>query len=122
MEPYVNEMMKNGSMSGAAVCGINGAMWAVSPGFSLQAHSVNQMQEDGSNKTVPVNEPECVVQACTGTMSSACGLYINKQKYMIVNHNPGTGAVYIKSKTGGGCIVKTNQCILVGIYTAGQGN
>jgi len=121
-QPYVNEMMKNGSMSGSAVCGINGAMWAVSPGFSLQNHSVQQMQEDGSSKTLTVNEPALLVESTNGQMSSTCGLYINKQKYLIVNHNPGTGSVYIKSKTGGGCLVKTKQCILIGLYTTGQGN
>merc|ERR1712014_526565 len=94
-QPYVNEMLKNGSMSGCAVCGINGAMWAVSPGFSLQNHTVQQMQEDGSNKVLQVNEPALLVEATNGQMSSPCGLYINKQKYLIVNYNPGTGAVYI---------------------------
>lgn len=35
-QPYVQELMKNGSMQYAAICGVNdGLPWATSDGFSV---------------------------------------------------------------------------------------
>lgn len=55
-------------------------------------------------------------------MSSSSGLFLNKTKFIVVNENPVTTARYVKGKGCGGCIVKTNQCILVGIYVEGADN
>jgi len=115
-------MMKNNCCSAAMMCGHNGAVWATSPGFGLQAHTVQQMQEDGSTVPLNVNEPVLIKEAAGGTMTSQCGLYINRVKYLVVNYNPANNCTYIKSKSGGGCMVKTNQCILIGIFTTSNSN
>merc|ERR1712086_785688 len=119
-QPYVNEMMKENSCYAAWIGGINGATWATSPTIALGARQVEIMQEDGSKKPTQVNEPSLLVEATTGMMSSGSGLWLNGEKYMIVNHNPGLNSVYIKNKTGGGTIVKTTKCILMGLWRADQ--
>lgn len=54
-------------------------------------------------------------------MTSICGLLLNKEKYMIVNYLDHIPSIYLKNKTGGGCITKTNQCILIGLFNLEKG-
>ena len=119
-DAYVSHMMKNGSLSKAAIVGANdGAPWAVSPGFDLSAsRQVKVTQEDLSEKMENVNERALVLEAvANGEMKSACGLFINGVKYMILTNNDEQQSLYIKAKNNlGGCITKTNQTILIGLF------
>merc|ERR1711976_714891 len=74
--------------------------------------------EDGNKKNMNVNEAALVGEAFNngGVMSSECGLWINKEKYFIVNYNEGTNSIYLKGKGRGGCITKTVQTLLVGVF------
>jgi len=121
-QPYVNEMMKNGSLVHAAIVGHNGAVWAQSQGFSLSKHSYEQLQEDGSKKMQNVDEAQLVLEPfADGMMKSGSGLWIMKKNYMVLTHNPGTNSCYIASGSSNvGCMVKTNQCILIGLCTVGS--
>ena len=121
-QPYVSEMMKNDRVCQAWIGGHNGATWAQSAGFSLGARTVNVTQEDGSTAPTNVNEPALLLEATTGYVSSGSGLWLNGQKFMCVNYmanvETGGGVTYLKTKTGGACLVKTKQCILLGIWSA----
>lgn len=40
------------------------------------------------------------------------------QKYMLIKHNPENSSAYLGREGGGGaCIVKTKQCIVVGVWS-----
>jgi hypothetical protein len=56
---YVNEMVKNGSCSQAAVCGAyDGTIWAKTKGFNLYEYEVWQQSLEGEDKALWVSEPE----------------------------------------------------------------
>ena len=119
-DAYVTHMMKNGSLAHAAIIGANdGAPWAVSPGFDLSSsRQVKVTCEDLTEKMENVNERALVLEAVeNGEMKGGYGLYINGTKYVILTKVEDTQSLYIKGRNNtGGCITKTNQTILIGLY------
>ena len=117
-DAYVTHMMKNGSLCKAAILGANdGAPWALSPGFDVSASKqVKVTQDDLSEKMETVNERALVLEAvANGEMKSGCGLFIGGAKYMITTKF--NESIYLAGRNNtGGCITKTNQTILVGLY------
>ena len=119
---YVNEMMKNGSCSQAAVCGAyDGTIWAKTPGFNLYEYEICQDKLEGETEILTVCEPELLLEPFknNGTMVSDCGMHLNKEKWFIVNYNPDMNSIYLKRPKGGACLVKTTQVVLVGFFDEG---
>ena len=65
-----------------------------------------------------MNEFKCVFEATKGNRKgSEAGIRIANQKYMFITHNPENNSVYLGREGGGGaCIVRTNQCIVIGVW------
>jgi len=57
-----------------------------------------------------------LVFATKGQVSGKAGIRINNTKFIITTFDDDENAAYLKSDVGGACLVKTKQCILVGIY------
>ena len=49
-------------------------------------------------------------------MKNPAGLWINGEKYYIMQWDQENNCAYLKSTTGGGCLFKTVQGIAVGIW------
>jgi hypothetical protein len=103
---YVGEMVKNGSCSQAAVCGAyDGTIWAKTSGFDLYEYEIFQHSLEGGDKALWVSEPELLLEPFknNGTMVSESGMYLNKEKWYIVNYNPHQNSIYLKRPKGGAC-------------------
>ena len=102
----------------AAIYGLDGNVWATSPGFALYNYQYDLLQEDGSKKKVDVNEFKCVLEATKGNRKpSEAGIRIANQKYMFVKHNPENNSVYHGREGGGGAsAVRTNQTVVIGVW------
>ena len=102
----------------AGIFGVDGTPWALSAGFSLGNYSYPLQHEDGSTKTVNVNEFVTALEASKGNRKgSEAGIRMGNQKYMLVKHNPENNSAYLGREGGGGaCIARTNSAVVVGIW------
>ena len=113
-----NQYTLTGVCEFAAIYGLDGNVWAQSPGFSLYTYEFDLLQEDGSKKKVTVNEFKAVFEATKGNRKgSEAGIRIANQKYMFIKHNPENNSVYLAREGGGGaCVVRTAQTIIIGVW------
>jgi hypothetical protein len=102
----------------AGIYGIDGTPWATSAGLNLSKYQYDLEQEDGSKKSVPVDEFVTALQASKGNRKgSEAGIRMGNQKYMLVKHNPENNSVYLGREGGGGaCIARTNTAVVIGIW------
>ena len=119
-EDYVEELLKNDSMESAAIQGLNGEIYACTSDFKLGCYTLKHEYEDGTETIFEVIEKHLLAEIFTspaGNVKSECGLFINGEKFMCVNHNKAENSVYIKgSNKTGGCIARTNKCMVLGLY------
>ncbi|KAL9227278.1 hypothetical protein vseg_002986 [Gypsophila vaccaria] len=98
------------TLSSAAILGFDGSHWAKSDKFP----AISQQEVEAILKDF--DEP--------GSLAPT-GLYIGGLKYMVIQGEPGA-VIRGKKGTGGVCVKKTAQCMLIGIYdepmTPGQCN
>ncbi|KAI7879733.1 Profilin/allergen [Lichtheimia hyalospora FSU 10163] len=101
-QQYVDSnLIGTGSVSQAAIYGHNGSQWAVSPGFQLKAEEVQEIVNGFTN-------PDGI---------RASGVHANGVKYFVLRADE--RSIYGKKNADGICLVKTNQAVLVGVYTEG---
>jgi hypothetical protein len=49
---------------------------------------------------------------------SEAGIRMANQKYMLIKHNAENNSAYLGREGGGGaCIVRTKQCVIVGVWS-----
>ncbi|ORX62631.1 Profilin/allergen [Hesseltinella vesiculosa] len=102
-QQYVdNNLIGTNQVSEAAIYGLNGTLWASSPGFTLAANEVTELIGGFSNSDVII----------------ANGIHLNSVKYLTLRADE--RSIYAKKSADGACIVKTNQAILVGVYKEGM--
>jgi hypothetical protein len=128
-DAYVSELLKNGSMSQAALfdlsgkCAAKSANWTGDVPYSAKI----DLDLDGVMVDVPVDESALLLEPWGNMpngeyeMKSACGLRINKEKYMIISTRVDIQACYLKKPNGGGCIIQTGKLFLVGLFDTSQG-
>ena len=93
----------------AGIFGVDGTPWALSAGFSLGNYSYPLQQEDGSTKTVNVNEFVTALEASKGNRKgSEAGIRMGNQKYMLVKHNPENNSAYLGREGGGSACIARN--------------
>ncbi|KAL1933750.1 hypothetical protein VTP01DRAFT_7840 [Rhizomucor pusillus] len=101
-QQYVDSnLVGTGHVSKAAIYGLNGGQWAVSPGFSLSSNEIQELKNGFTN----------------ADQVQASGVHVNGVKYLTLRADD--RSIYGKKGADGVCIVKTNQAILVGVYTEG---
>ena len=95
---------------------MDGNPWACSAGFALGAYDFQMDTEDGSKKTVNVNEFQTILAATKGNRKgSEAGIRMANQKYMLVRHEGNTA--YLGREGGGGaCVAATKSAVVVAIW------
>ena len=51
-----------------------------------------------------------------GLLPSPPGIWMNGVVYHLIDYRDDVDAAYLKSKTGGACIVKTNKLLIIGVW------
>ena len=102
----------------AAIYGLDGSLWAASPGFQLYNYNFDLVLEDDSKKSVPVNEFTAALEATKGNRKGTeAGIRMANQKYMLVKHTPESNSAYLGREGGGGaCVARTNTALVIGIW------
>ena len=102
----------------AAIYGLDGSLWAASPGFQLYNYNFDMTLEDGSKKPVPVNEFTAAHEASKGNRKGTeAGIRMANQKYMLIKHNPELNSAYLGREGGGGaCIARSNTALVIGVW------
>ncbi|KAG2216311.1 hypothetical protein INT45_009693, partial [Circinella minor] len=90
-----------GSVSQAAIFGLNGSQWAASPSFQVSANEVQDIIAGFSNS-------EKILES---------GIHIAGTKYLTLRADD--RSIYGKKGADGVCLVKTNQAVLIAIYKEG---
>ncbi len=93
----------------AGIFGLDGTPWALSAGLALGNYAYSLELEDGSKKSVNVNEFVTVLEATKGNRKgSEAGIRMGNQKYMFIKHNPESNSAYLGREGGGGaCVART---------------
>ncbi|TDL20284.1 profilin [Rickenella mellea] len=100
-QAYVDtNLVGSGKVSKAAILGLQGGVWASSPGYTLSTQ-----------------EQQAVVAAFEKPdQALASGVRLAGQKYFVIQANG--RSVYGKKQADGVILVKTNQAVLVAEYAA----
>lgn len=98
-QSYVdNNLVGTGFVTKGAIFGLNGSQWCTSPGFQISGPEATAFIA-GFNDASPLR---------------ASGLFLQGEKYLLLRADE--RSLYGKKGTGGCVLVKTNQCVLVGLY------
>jgi hypothetical protein len=102
-----------------------GKVLAATPDFELKTYDAEIAQEDGTDKSETVNEPQNVLKLMTRTKPGQ-GLRVNQVKYQIIrtfdDENSGCYTVYGK-KTMGGCgLVDCGRVIVIATFDEKKGH
>ena len=102
----------------AAIIGLDKTVWAQTPNFTgLNDYDHPLEGDDGSTTNVKISEFACAMAATEGKRNpTAAGIRLCKEKFMMISHDPDTNCVYLSRKGGGGCIVRTNKALVIGIW------
>ncbi|KAM5532122.1 hypothetical protein V8D89_014215 [Ganoderma adspersum] len=100
-QQYVDtNLIGTGKVSRAAIIGLQGGIWASSPGYTLSA-------EEQKAAVQAFDNPDNVL---------ATGVRLGGQKFFAIQANP--RSVYTKKQGDGAVLVKTKQAVLVAEYIA----
>jgi len=102
-QSYVDEqLVGTGHLAQGCIIGLDGSVWAQSPGFTLKAG-------EGQSVSALFKNPQNVF---------AAGITISGIKYLGIKGDE--RSVYGKKGASGVVTVKTTQCILIGLYNDQQ--
>jgi len=101
-QAYVDQsLVGTGTVTKGALCGLDGTLWAVSPGFNP-----NQ------------NELRALISGYTNTPTiQGSGIYLQGEKYLTLRADD--ASIYGKKGAGGVASCKTAQCVVIGLYGEG---
>lgn len=104
----------------AAMIGIDGALWAATPGFSIDKYSAPVVHDDGTTSTVQIDEFASLNDAFQnrGATSRPGGIRIHHEKYFIVSYNPDRKVMYLRKRNGGACVAKSNNAYVIGTFSS----
>lgn len=106
---------------GAIIGNQDGAMWASTPGFTLETYTTEIEKEDGSGtEKVEINEFAHLLDAFNngGRSSMKGGIRLHKEKYYVVSSDAEKGVLYLKRNGGGACVAKSGQGFVIGTWSS----
>ncbi|CDS06991.1 hypothetical protein LRAMOSA09514 [Lichtheimia ramosa] len=102
---YIDQsLLGSGNVTQAAMYSLNGDCLATSPDFQLSATEVQEIV-NGFDDSSPLYSK---------------GMSVNGVNYAVIYATD--RSIYGRKKASGVCLVKTKQCLLVGVYTEGIQN
>ena len=116
-----NEWIRENVCSEAALYGTDGSCWAFSPGFpELKQYDFQAEQEDGSMKSVAIDELQCAIKATENVRNpTEVGIRLGNEKYMLTTVQPAGGsdvAQLARRGGGGAAIAKTATGIVIAFF------
>ena len=105
----------------AGIYGLDGTCFAQHGDFSLTKYKFEVDQEDGSKKTVDVNEVNCAIAAAKGDRSGGsggAGIRMAGSKFVLLRPSPEVdkGAYLSRQGGGGATVVLTEKCVIVAVW------
>jgi profilin len=100
-DSYTDNLVKTGHVSQAAVCGLDGSVWAATPGLTVQPNEIKNIVAGFSN---------------SGALQSN-GVFIGGNKYMFLQSDD--SQIQGKKGASGFSIAKSAKCMVIGIYGDG---
>jgi len=100
----------------------DGTVWASTENFIPRAYMQKVMNDAGEEVEKQVNEAEDLVEVAYNLTIPKHGLRINEVKYTPIrkmmqgSEDDGLLTLYFKRVKGGGCLVATNQAIIIGTF------
>jgi len=115
-----NGLTLNNLSENAAMIGIDGNLWAATPGFSLSKYSAPVVNDDGTSSMAQLDELATLhdVFENHGATSRPGGIRINNEKYFIVAYDPERSVLYLRKQNGGACVAKSNTAYVIGTFSA----
>ena len=99
----------------------SGEVYAKTANFSLSTHKVNLEDETGKKISSEINELEMLKKILNGVkgedIPSPPGIWLNKNKCMLVSFDSETNTAYFKTEKGGIAVIKTNKLLLIGTWS-----
>lgn len=101
-DSYVTNLTGSGHVTKAAICGLDGSVWAQSPGFNVKPEEVKKLIDGLKKKEV----------------FSDHGLHVGGVKYIYLQSND--EQCQGKKEQNGVSIAKAKTCLIIGTYANGQ--
>lgn len=103
-----------------AIFGLDGAVWAATPGFSLDSYSTEIMNDDGSSSVAPIDEFATLEDAFqnNGLTSRAGGLRLHRERYHLISFDGEKGVMYLRKRGGGACVARTTSAFVIGTFSS----
>lgn len=95
-------LINTGQASAGAIVGVDGSVWATSPGFNISSTEIKALI-NGFTDISSLRTP---------------GLFLNKEKYLVLKADDTT--IYGKKGATGVVCAKISQVIIIGIYSEGM--
>jgi profilin len=101
-DSYTQTLTSGGAAKSAAIIGLEGGVWAASPGLTISADEIKTLVSGFSNASV----------------FQQGGVVVGGQKYMYLQSDE----TQIQGKKGatGVSVAKAGKCLIIGIYGDGQ--
>ena len=73
---------------------------------------------DESGKQFEINEKNIIISIFKekGIVPNPPGIFLNGEKYFLVDFDKDTNVCYLSKPNGGACIAMTNKCVIIGTW------
>lgn len=100
-DQYVTNLTGSGAVAKAAICGLDGSVWAQSPGFNLKPDEIKKL-----------------VDGCKKADGLRNGVNVGGTKYIYLQSDE--SQIQGKKDQTGVSVAKAKTCMIIGTYANGQ--
>lgn len=101
-DSYRDTLVNSGAVKSAAICGLDGGVWAISPGFEVTPDELKSLISGLSNPA----------------LFQQNGVTVGKVKYMYLQSDD--SQIQAKKGATGISVAKSCKCLIIGVYADGQ--
>lgn len=118
-DSYIDQLIGSSNLEHA--CILDNSEYAVcgaSKDFALKEFK-KAFDYDDSGKQFEINETKILINIFKnkGQVPNPPGIFLNGDKYMLVDFDEDTKVCYLSKPNGGACLALTNKCVIVGTWS-----
>ena len=117
-DAYVDQLMDSNTLEYACILDNSEyALCGASKGFELKVFN-KSFDLDDSGKSIEINEKDIIISIFKnkGIVPNPPGIFLNGEKYFLVDFDKDTNVCYFSKPNGGACIAMTNKCVIIGTW------
>ena len=112
---YITALVDSGKINHAAIIGLSDRkIYGVTEGLSLDSH-VESFETEKGSQSLEVNDLSTLfsIFQTKGKVQAPPGIWINKERYHLINFVEESSSAYLKCPNGGATVIKTEKLIVL---------